>query len=358
MTTVFMIAIGVLIAAASAFVLISYGGESMLAADSRAEAARLISESAQMQHAFELYYHQVGKYPAAGEDADAVLDELLAKEYLASAPIGNPRLSAGAGAWTVDYEAGMIRAEVGDAEDDYALEVCRQARGQLNLARPDHVYQCDGSDYPGGQLSSLEPCCVGQFGNDQQLRSCLSDNPPASCSDQAFCDANPDDPWCEVDLEAECLVDPSLPVCQEACPETVAAGDPMPMAHCLPEHPGWEYEITWQYTRYNHSAGGLGYFEGSPGGRCWSNHPCSSTRANSDGTSGWTVIWHRNLVPGTRYKAFFDPDTHFRRSSRHMLQVRRWYEDTPTTIHDFTNTNYGGKTLYVRVTDDGVPYRD
>lgn len=161
MTTIIFVAIGVLMAALAALMVIFYGGDAFTASDTKAEAARLITEGAQMEHAVKLYVAQEGKMPGNGTGVDQeAIDDLVDKEYLTQVPKGG---TMDPNKWQVDYDLGVVRSEVGPVTDERAVEVCLAARRQLSLpdaATATGVYKCDGSDAPGGALSTREPCCV------------------------------------------------------------------------------------------------------------------------------------------------------------------------------------------------------
>lgn len=153
MSNVMMIVIGLLIAAAAGLMTVYYGTDVFSKYSDEAEAARLVSEGAQVEAAVELYYRQEGKFP----DANNPVEELISSSYLSHRPKGADYIT---GEWVVDYDEGHIRATVGPSSDEEALEVCRTARRQLKMPDWETVYQCDGSDSPSGTLSSREPCCI------------------------------------------------------------------------------------------------------------------------------------------------------------------------------------------------------
>lgn len=153
MSNIFLVIMGVLIAAAAAIMTIYYGGDAFTKYSEEAEAARLVSEGAQVEAAVELYYRNNGQFPDNGDP----MNELMDKDYLSHMPKG---ADFATGDWIVDYDEGQIRATVGAADDEEALDICRTARRQLKMPDWENVYKCDGSDYPGGRLSSREPCCI------------------------------------------------------------------------------------------------------------------------------------------------------------------------------------------------------
>lgn len=153
MSNIILVILGVLIAAAAAIMAIFYGGDAFSTYDEEAEAARLVSEGAQVEAAVELFYRNNDRYPDKGD----AMGELIETKYLSQAPLGTKHET---GEWIVDYEEGHIRSTVGSAEDEEVLSVCQTARRQLHMPDWETVYQCDGSDSPGGKLSSREPCCI------------------------------------------------------------------------------------------------------------------------------------------------------------------------------------------------------
>lgn len=167
MTTIILVIIGILLAAAGALMMYFYGGDAFNNNELRAEAARLVSEGAQVEYAATLYYHQEGKLPGRLSDGNLsgsqAIDDLLDKKYLSSMPVGSKLVDSNP--WEMIYGTdGMIYTTLGAQSDEAAMNICKEARRQLSLPDPDAVYQCDGSDYPGshpaGTLPDREPCCV------------------------------------------------------------------------------------------------------------------------------------------------------------------------------------------------------
>lgn len=175
MTTIILVAIGVLIAAAAALAVIYYGGDAFGVNKTRAEAARLVSEGAQIQYATDLFVRQEGTLPGDGVSEQA-LPDLLSKKYLQSVPVGVVNADGTRQPWTMEYSAtGMIYSRVGLQSDEAAMAVCREARRQLKYtdtvqSGPDAgklmVYRCDGTDYRDaswrstGTIPDREPCCI------------------------------------------------------------------------------------------------------------------------------------------------------------------------------------------------------
>jgi len=153
MTKIILVVIGVLLAAVAALMTTYYGGDVYTKYAVEADAARLVSEGAQIENALEIFYVEKGTLPEEG----AAVDRLIEAKYLSDAPKGNDNPS---GEWFIDYSEGHIRSTVGSIEDPDAMEVCYAARRQLNFPDPETVYQCDGSDAPGGKLSGIDPCCI------------------------------------------------------------------------------------------------------------------------------------------------------------------------------------------------------
>jgi len=175
MTTIILVAIGILIAAAAALMMIFFGGDAFGNNAKRADAARLVSEGAQIQYATDMYYRQEGEMPGLGSNGAQAIQDLLAKKYLTNVPRGFVSSDGTVNDWKMDYGTdGMIYSHVGLSSDAGALDLCREARHQLKYTDvvPDGqpnagklaVYKCDGSDYPrshpANTLPDREPCCI------------------------------------------------------------------------------------------------------------------------------------------------------------------------------------------------------
>lgn len=156
MTTIILTAIGILLAAASALMIAWYGGGAFNQGRINAEASRLIVEGSQIERAVGLYRAHEGRSPDVANPDDP-LSALIDRRYMTKRPLGD------GGRWLVDYQNGMIRSDVGAADDVRALSICRAARRQQNLPDPNSVFRCDGSDYPYSHpamtLPANEPCC-------------------------------------------------------------------------------------------------------------------------------------------------------------------------------------------------------
>lgn len=154
MTTIILVAIGILIAAAAALMMVFYGGDVFEKYSQEAEAGRLVSEGAQIESAVELYYQKEGGYPRGADPVDT----LIAEDYLSHRPMG---VKGGTGGdWAIDYDEGLILSVVGSADNESAVKICETARRQMKFPNPEEVPNCDGSDSPNGSLSRLEPCCI------------------------------------------------------------------------------------------------------------------------------------------------------------------------------------------------------
>jgi len=155
-TTIVLTTIGIILAAASALMIVWYGGTAFDQGKINADAARLVGEGAQIEKAEGLYRSQEGKRAYTANAANP-LQALIDRRYLVDKPLGDT------GKWVVDYDNHMIRADVGAADDTRALMVCRAARRAQKLPQPDAVFKCDGSDYPyshpDNTLPANEPCC-------------------------------------------------------------------------------------------------------------------------------------------------------------------------------------------------------
>lgn len=150
MTTLILVTLGVLLAAASAFMMMYFGGDAFSEASDKAEAARLISEGTQVDHAYDLFRAQEGRRPGNGTGVDtAALQDLLDKDYLAEAPVGM------ASGWEIDHDRGVARSKLGLATDEEAQRICVAARKQLGLPDPENIKRCNDAN-----LSGAEPCCI------------------------------------------------------------------------------------------------------------------------------------------------------------------------------------------------------
>lgn len=180
MTTIILVAIGILIAAAAAYFVIFYGGDAYNGGEVKAEAARLVSEGQQISYATDLFYRQEDRMP--GQKSDGTLDGTLAvqelkdKNYIPISPAGSKLTNVDN--WKMEYgKDGMIYTKIGQVAGadasrdekrayDASIAVCRQARKQLAFKDYDQVYKCDGSDYSDaawhgrGTLPDREPCCI------------------------------------------------------------------------------------------------------------------------------------------------------------------------------------------------------
>ncbi|WP_298844039.1 hypothetical protein [uncultured Salinicola sp.] len=159
MTTITLVILGVLLAAASVLFILYYGGDAFGNGRIEAEAGRLVGEGAQMEAALELYYRQEGHYPTSGDP----VQELISAGYLDYQPIGTRTMEVDR--WAIDYDGGMIRAKLGPTDHEESLNICLKARQQLDLPKANTatgVYRCDGSDSPDGRLGGREPCCIGE----------------------------------------------------------------------------------------------------------------------------------------------------------------------------------------------------
>ena len=161
-----------MLAAASALMVLWYGGDAFSRSRIDADAARLVNEGAQIEKAEGLYRAHEGRVPSSANASDPI-QALVDRHYIVHPPIGDT------GKWVMDYGNGMIRADVGSSEDTRAIDVCRAARRAQRLPDPRQVYRCDGSDYPRahppGTLPAIEPCCswsgesIGSFPSGDPL---------------------------------------------------------------------------------------------------------------------------------------------------------------------------------------------
>lgn len=153
MTTVILVSIGILLAAVAALSMFFWGGSAYNTSHDKADAARLVGDSVQIEAAMQAYRAQEGKMPGSGTGASdpTALQELISKKYLTSVP---PGLKQGSSQdWKIDWNYGIARSTIGDATDATAMDICQQARQQLHL--PGTPLRCDDST-----ISNKEPCCI------------------------------------------------------------------------------------------------------------------------------------------------------------------------------------------------------
>jgi hypothetical protein len=178
MTTIILVIIGVLIAAASALFMVFYGGSALDGGRQKAEAARLVSEGVQIQAAVQAFRVQEQRMPGndgSGIDAIALWDLACpnsdGQKYLTQIPKGTaatpPTFNCGSrplptdtieSPWKIDYRYGIARSVIGQAKDANGNEleaygICRAARKSAGLTG-DPVRCAD----PG--ISNAEPCCI------------------------------------------------------------------------------------------------------------------------------------------------------------------------------------------------------
>lgn len=126
-------------------------GERFSNASNDAEAARVISEGAQINRAFELYQLNEGHMPdgsgETGELNERAIDQLVSTGYLKNTPAG-----AQSGRWHVGSEGGVVLSHIGSGES--ALAICTAARRQFGLN--DEPKTCSDPE-----ISDTDPCCVG-----------------------------------------------------------------------------------------------------------------------------------------------------------------------------------------------------
>ncbi len=155
MTNLILVTLGVILASGAGLMVTFYGGTAFGETRRNGEASKIIVESSQIASAFDAFVQRERRLPGGGSSGQSALDELVAENYLSEIPQG-----ASSAGWTIDYSEGMIFSVVGEASSEDNLKICRSARSQIGLPSPDTVYQCDGSDYPGGVLPAREPCCI------------------------------------------------------------------------------------------------------------------------------------------------------------------------------------------------------
>jgi len=166
MTTVILLAIGILISAIAVIMMYWFGGTAYDETKAKADAARLVTEGGQLESAVSIFQIQEGRLPGDGVGLDdKAMKEMIEKQYLTHRPAGGRDKDGNEKLWTIDYDMGIIRSTVGPANDEQSVGICVQARKQLRLpaaSTPNGVYKCDASDYPGsnGTLPGREPCCI------------------------------------------------------------------------------------------------------------------------------------------------------------------------------------------------------
>ena len=153
MTTIILTMIGILLAAASVTFLVFYGGDAFFDGKIRSEAARLSVEGGQIDQAVSSFVVREGRIPGDGTQPNTAMNEVIGEKFLSEAPIGAN------GPWLIDYENGLIRADLGSVNDERSNKICNEARSRQNLPNPGTLYMCDGTDHPAGYLPANEPCC-------------------------------------------------------------------------------------------------------------------------------------------------------------------------------------------------------
>lgn len=166
MTTIILVAIGILIAGAAALMMIFFGGDAFSSSETKAQAARLVSEGAQVEYATDLFYRERGEMPGIKDQGASAIKELIDNKYLTHNPQGAIKANGDSEKWTLEYGSdGMIYSRLGLQSDEASMSICREARRQLQFKDVDadgklKVYKCDGSNHPGGFLPDREPCCI------------------------------------------------------------------------------------------------------------------------------------------------------------------------------------------------------
>jgi hypothetical protein len=172
MTTVILVIIGILIAAASAFFLIFYGGDAYSESEAKAEAARLVNEGVQIEAAFQAFKAQEDRTPGEGDGVDyTAMKDLVCNKYLTQIPqgaVGGPSPSFDCASttipadqssgWKIDYNYGIARSVIGTALNDdgspsNSYKICQAARVQRGLT--GDPMRCDNPSIP-----KREPCCI------------------------------------------------------------------------------------------------------------------------------------------------------------------------------------------------------
>lgn len=114
------------------------------------EAARYMSEGAQISRAYELYGVNEGQYPT-GETSDDKIQQMIDGGYLKGMPEGGLQTPGYSTTWYIDDARGAALTFIG--EDSKAGAICAAARRQAGFTDP--VKQCDASD-----IANNDPCCI------------------------------------------------------------------------------------------------------------------------------------------------------------------------------------------------------
>lgn len=150
MTKIILVIIGILLAAVAALMTAYYGGDAFTSSYDEAESTTLVNQSVQIDTAFRLFYTDKGRYPG-NTDGTGALNELIESDYLESVPdVPNDR--APERDWRIDYNRGIARSVIGQADNDQSQEVCRKARLKFNLT--GDPLSCDDP-----ALTRMDPCC-------------------------------------------------------------------------------------------------------------------------------------------------------------------------------------------------------
>lgn len=180
MTTIILVSIGVLIAAAAALMTFFYGGDVFSSGSDKAEAARLVNEGVMIQSAVQAFRVQEQRMPGndkSGVDAAALWDlscpNSEGHRYLTQIPKGMretpPSFNCGdrstaestsESPWKIDYTFGIARSIVGEAYENEdvnkpsrAYNICVAARKAIG--RTGVPPRCEDL---GGDIN--EPCCI------------------------------------------------------------------------------------------------------------------------------------------------------------------------------------------------------
>jgi len=155
-TKIILALVGILLAAAAAIMTVFYGGDVYGNSSVEAEAATLLSQSTQINAAFDLYTVEYGRRPG-NADGSGAMDDLIASQYLSSYPDRVGRDSHDP-EWKIDYSMGIARSTVGRADDKTAQRVCERARQSMGLQ--GEVKQCNDPT-----ISNIDPCCLMSASN-------------------------------------------------------------------------------------------------------------------------------------------------------------------------------------------------
>ena len=136
-------------------------GERFTDSKNEAEAARYMSEGAQIAQAYELYRLNEGRYPDAPADpdrgltaSDAKIVQLKDTGYLKDIPLGGKPSGSNSQTWYIDETRSAALTYIGD--DTTSKDICINARKQAGMPDPENVLECTADN-----IANNDPCCLG-----------------------------------------------------------------------------------------------------------------------------------------------------------------------------------------------------